>query len=648
MSPSDPKPARGEADLVAFGDPGVEIQIVDANYQVLARGTGELRKRLPEGIYMVDWTSSGQTAQKLVRLLPIPEPLEVRPDAGTSPVFPAISPDDIGQPLGQLPQDYLRPSERDYGSEVLVVTRASDPRSRIDLSIGLRLINSADVSMRSDPADLAEEQQQITDGYAARLYHVPAGNFSLRYIAMTGETLEQTVPAMKRRRSVVFMSAGTGTVLMAEAGAYKPVEYHGIDPTRTIVVSVPRSDVRPDLTETTRLAGILLHDLAAGSGSLGSAFNAALDAVDADPLLKLYGASVVLSRLEQDVSPAIDDVWPADPAQQNEFRARWHKRAAGWVTAASEQGAPPDLIAAAWRLQAVGETVPGKSRSLTSPPMLECAWRWAVARSARDAKAVPTTASFRAAARTGGGTAPWLSWQPAAAKAQIAPVPAGRNDDLDSLIFKVANRVRAILDSPLKASDVTLSDPLSFLSPDAQAMAFHVIRLTDSRSSKHSRGGDVDPAKKLAALFGAPAPQLKRRLIRTLGELDAYEPASPTRASGLSEQRANLEPPAMRRMIVSKDDPNKGRFGRRRSRGGFELRAEFTPTFNKNWIRITLTVATSLELSKDAIVEFFLHDSFRPMRSSKIFGILLVTFVRWRSGLSQTTSLSWRCTIFAS
>jgi hypothetical protein len=176
--------------------------------------------------------------------------------------------------LAELLQDQPRPSERDYGSEVLVVTRASDPETKIDLSIGLRLVNSADVAMRSNQEDLAIAQQRITDGYAARLYHVPSGNYSLRYIALTGETLEQTVPAMKRRRSVVFMSAGTGTVLMAEAGAYNPVEYHGIDPTRTIVVSVPRSDVGADLTETTRLAGILLHDLAAGSGSLGSAFNA--------------------------------------------------------------------------------------------------------------------------------------------------------------------------------------------------------------------------------------------------------------------------------------------------------------------------------------------------------------------------------------
>lgn len=248
--------------------------------------------------------------------------------------------------------------------------------------------------------------------------------------------------------------------------------------------------------------------------------------------------------------------------------------------------------------------------------MLECAWRWAVAQSARDPKAVPTTASFRAAARTGGGTAPWLSWRPAAAKAQIAPVPAGQKDDLDTLMGKVADRVRVILDNPSPASDARMSDPLHFLSPDAQAMAFSVFQVTDSRSLKRGGDRDMDPAKELAARFGAPAPQLRRRLLLTLSELDAFQPTAPKGPSG---QSAGLDPPALRRMIMVADDPNKGRFGGRRARGGFELRAEFKPASNKNWVRITLTVAATRELPKDAIAEFFLHDSFRPNRVKVAF-----------------------------
>jgi hypothetical protein len=415
------------------------------------------------------------------------------------------------------------------------------------------------------------------------------------------------------------MSAGIGTVLTAEAGAFKPVEHQGVDPARTIVVSIPRTGPRPDLAETTRLAEVLLHDLAAGSGSLGSAFTTVLDAVDADPLLKLYGALVVLNRLDQGASPALDETWPADPAEQEEFRARWRKRAADWLQAVSEKGAPPDLIAASWRLQAAGEKVIGRSGSLACPPMLECAWRWAVAQSSRDPKAVPTTASFRAAARTGGGTTPWLSWRPAAAKAQIAPVPAGQKDDLDTLIGKVADRVRVILDNPTPAPDGIVSDPLFFLSQDARAMAFSVFQVTYSRSLKRGGGGDVDPAQEIAARFGAPAPQLKLRLLRTLGELDALQPTTQTGPAGPSGQSADLDPPALRRMIMVSDDPNKGRFGRRRSRGGFELRAEFRPASNKSWVRITLTVATKRELPKDAIAEFFLHDSFRPSRVKVAF-----------------------------
>jgi hypothetical protein len=635
MSDSNPNPARGAADLVVFGDPGVEIQIVDANYQVVASGTDKVQKTLPEGVYMVDWTSKGQTEQKLVRLLPVDKPLEVRPDAslgGGSSIVPAPSPDGTNSAFTELLQDQLRPSERDYGSEVLVATRASDSRTALGSDIGLRLINAAGVAMRSDEEGLTSEQPQITDGYVTRLYHVPAGNFTLRYTAITGETLEQTIPALKARRSIVFMTAGIGRVLRAKAGAFKPVEHHGIDPARTIVVSVPRSGARPDLVETTRLAEILLHDLAAGSGSLGSALNNALDAADTDPFLKLYGALVVLNQLKRGASPALDEAWPAEPTAQIDFRARWRKRAAEWLHTASENGAPPDLIAASWRLQAEGEEGIGQFKRLSSPPMLECAWRWVAAQSARDPKALPMTASLRAAARTAGGTAPWLSWQPTAAKAPIAPVPTGQNDDIDTLIEKVADRVRPILDNPEATAAAGLSNPLSFLSQNARAMALSVFQLTGSRSQERGVRGEIDPAKELAAQFGAPAPQLKRRLVGALGELDASEPVTGTRPGGRSSQSADSDPPALSRMIMVPDDPNKGRFGGRRSRGGFELRAAFTPTSDKNWVGITLTVAAKKEVPKGAVAEFFLHDSFRPSRVKATFRNAVATHTVTASG----------------
>jgi hypothetical protein len=72
-------------------------------------------------------------------------------------------------------------------------------------------------------------------------------------------------------------------------------------------------------------------------------------------------------------------------------------------------------------------------------------------------------------------------------------------------------------------------------------------------------------------------------------------------------------------MVMVPDDPNKGRFGGRRSKGGFELRAAFTPTSDKNWVRITLTVAAKNEVPQSAVAEFFLHDSFRPSRVKATF-----------------------------
>src|SRR5712671_7945613 len=44
--------------MIVDGPPGVEIQIIDGNYHVQARGTEQVKQRLPEGVYIVKWIRS--------------------------------------------------------------------------------------------------------------------------------------------------------------------------------------------------------------------------------------------------------------------------------------------------------------------------------------------------------------------------------------------------------------------------------------------------------------------------------------------------------------------------------------------------------------------------------------------------------------
>ena len=516
---------------------------------------------------------------------------------------------------------------------MVIIIYASSPEAETDPSAGVRLLNIAEVAMRSDSTDVVAIREQASDGYVARFYHVAPGEFRLHYISTNGQALDQTVPAMRDRRTVVFMRTGKGRVLLVEGSAFKGVDYQGIDPTRTIIISVPRLGVSTEPAECARLAEILLHDLAIGSGSLGEAFTTTLDAPDADPLLLIYAAAVVLSRLDRETSPALDDTWPTDPSSQDLFYDKWQDRALRWLKRAMLDGAPPDVSAVLWRLQAVGAIVKVKARALSSPPMLECAWFWAVAQSIRNPKAVPKSIGFRAVGLTGGGTAPWLTWRSAYAKGDVAAAVNPGTRDLQSTIDAVAAKVRALVARSPEISPVDQSkDPLAFLSPVSKAVAMRTFEATDMRSNGRHKERGTDSATDLAVLFSAPAPELEQKLLHALAELEAgFGPREASAAPPVNAS-STLDPPALRRMILSPDDANKGRFGGSSESGDFVLRAEFDGSKHKDKARIRLAVECKKPLTvSHERVEFFLHDSFRPNR----------IMVRFRKGRAITTVTAW-------
>lgn len=632
MSRFDKSAPRGASVLIAQGDPGVEIQIVSPDYRVLVSGTGEVKADLPEGIYMVNWVAGGQTTQRVVRLLPLPEPLIVRPNAsptqGSAEDLTSSSKSEE-QVFVKTLNEMTKPAHLDHESEVAIIIRAQSLEQKIDLSVGLRLLDHDEVAMKSDGRDAAELQHQTSDGYACRLYHVEPGAYRLRYLSMSGEILDQTVPAIKGRRTVIMMSAGVGKVMMPEGDRYRAVDYQGVDPARTVVVSTPRAAHAAQLAEVSRLAEILLHDLAFSGGSLGAAFAIELDATDADPLLRLYAAAVVISRTDQRTSPALDEPWPSTVSDQQAFCTRWRGRAAQWLSGILQEGSPPDVTALLWRLQGLGETLKVKTPALVSPPMLECAWAWAVAHSTQEPESMPTGLSFRAAGRSGGGTAPWLTWRAALAKGDQVGLDRPSADDLATTIEAVAAKVREIV----KVDETTRepnqsSDALAFLSQDSKAMAVRAFEVTEREAVQQAAIQGLTPAMELATLFGSPAPELKSQLLQTLAELNA---ASGQKDAKSSEAEAR-DPPGLMRPVLHPDDSNKGRFGSKAKRARLVLSVQFKATRNEEWVRSELIVEDQGgEIQDGDKVEFILHDSFRPNRVSAIF----------KKGRARQTVTSW-------
>ncbi|KWV48411.1 hypothetical protein AS156_18185 [Bradyrhizobium macuxiense] len=606
MSSFEDTENRTEADLIVRGPVGAEIQVVDATYRRRAKGTVELKARLPQGIYMIDWSAAGQTSQKIVRLLPIEKPLVI--DLNETPLFASeIYPY----------SSFAGPVEASDGSEVLIIVRPSSPNTLIKSEVNLRLLGVAG-NMRSSQGEVATTQAQSSDSFVARFYHVIPGDYRLRFASTISPTFDQTIPAMRGRRTVVMMYVGESSVLLSEGDAYKAVEYQGIDAARTIIVSTAQSD--SDFLESERLAGILLHDLAVGSGSLGAAFERSLSATSVDPLLLIYAAAVVLSCLDRQASPALDDPWPRDRDSQKEFSEKWQQKAIQWLKRVNVEGAPPDVAALRWRLETVGSSLDIKGRDLSNPPILERSWFWALAQSTRDSYAIPSGASFRAVARGGSGIRPWLVWRPAAAIGDATETGDPKTGDLRGTIEQVAERARTAFAAAGSAPRLELSiDPLALLSPEAKAMSLRTLEVAGIRSSDGFAERTGDQATDLAILFNTPAPELKHRLQQTLAELDtALKDAPATAVPTASSSRS--DPPALRRMIAWPDDPNRGRFGGKTKIDDFELRAEFSSTPHADRVKVRLIVEAEkhVDVEHDQ-VEFFLHYSFWPNRATAGF-----------------------------
>ena len=625
------------ARLIVSAGAGVMIRILDAAQQLCGWGYDRIEFDGPEGIYAIQWDSAGLQTETLVRLVQSDPPIEVRYD-------PHLAGDSVAAVAGPWPTsslvsqvgEQLRPSERSYGSSVAIVLTADPDVSVADFWTGLRLFNNVGKAMRAGeteglPLSLSERDE-------ARCYRVRPGRYRLQFRSLLGETLQQSVPALAGRQTIIFLCAGAVSVLVSENDRFTPVRREGIDPARTVIATVEGDEEDERIRERVRLAGVLLNDLATGGTSISREFVAILDDPRTDPILKLYGAAVVLSRLELGAMPLAEEPLAGKQAKTNPHDMKWGIMASKWISDPATVGLPPDATAANWRLFAI---FPGLKkthrpvslpRRIQVPPMLECSWRWSIERSVKHPTAVKGTASVMAAGRAAAGAGPWLCWKVSAAKAAQTATPLEKGANINELAWTLATRSMELIES-----DDRISSPsglIDILSADATATALRVNQLATGRE----RNSSIET--ELALALNLPAPQLKRHLADALAEMDEVlenpprTPLSPARDSvaELAGDEPALPPaaaPGLKRRIYNPDDPQKGRFGGQPEQAGFKLSARFKETKSKNWTRIILTVRGKARDGSQAM--FYVHDSFKPPEYERPF----------RNGKAELTLTAW-------
>ncbi len=594
-----------KVSLSLTAPPGIAIRLLDGELREVASGYDLLVTRCEPGLYMVEWTFAGRQSETMVRVDGSRDPLSVefpaKPEDAQITIDPTLKAHVVA--AAEIEGALARAPGRRGSSVVLVVAK---PNPGTDLEkLDLQLMSS-DRSVESD--DHARVYLKLATNQTVRSYKVrPGRRHHVTFRAVTGELLAMSLPVLPGRRTLVFLTATEAEVLVADEGQLDRVQGVGVDPSRTVVLTTSGEEEEGRVGERVRVATQLLYDLANGSTSLSPDLAREIDDDRADPMLKLYAASVALSRLERGMSP--DPTTPPDRRLARAERSRWLQEIERWLPPAGRTTEfTSDAAAARWEARRAGaETQGDRSRApshIEAPPMLGCSWRWAIEESVDRPSAVRGTAQLAAAGRSSSGTAPWLCWKVSSAKARPQATD-GKAADLPTLIRTVADAAEELA----KRSDWTdnLVELLATASPETQATALEALHWASGQAGNLDEGAVTE----LALALGLPASQLRRRLTRASSELAAADPTQPTPAARSRTQ--DVDPsraPGLARRITRPDDPQKGRFGGEARIGNFELSACFGEKDPKTWATITLCVKGPAPDGEE--VQFHLHDSFKP------------------------------------
>ena len=590
--------------------PGVEIQVIDGDYHIINRAIEKSEVNLDQGIYLIRWLAADNAYEQIVRLLPSDRELQVNiPDefARSTRVEPVEA--------QALVSTGRRTPKAKALSGIVVIERSGDKVSEGSRWSEMRLYDKDEVAMQSTKPSLEPARPETNGGYAIAVYQLSPGNYRLRYEASTGMSLDQTIVAFADRRTFVFFTQEGAYTLVASENAYERQQYIGVNPEKTVIVTIPTSveAVHPD---DLRVSEILLHAIAFGGDPLDRNMMERVTANDADPLLRLYAATLIIAQLERKASPGLDDPYPlaeSDGETIGSFESRWTNRALDLIKKIDPPDASPDLISLRWHLSG------SDGLSLTAPPMLVGSWASAARFSVSMPDSLPDTPSFRAASRGRVDAGPWLVWRATAAKEGTLGVR-----EVDSSASELSDAVTEFASSLSSLHDVGLdkersaNQRLDALSPDTRGLISAALNV-DLGSSVE---GNSEKAEQLAGSLLTSAAQLVEKLKSASVEIDksANETKRTRFASQERETEGNRAVPALRLPILHFDDPQKGRFGGQSTVDGFALTASFAETADPKWVSITLTVVAKPSVKgKLEKAEFFLHDTFNPSRAEAPF-----------------------------
>ncbi len=618
--------------LRAVGGLGVAIRVTDGADREVDSGLEELSLPVADGLYAVQWTAGGSQSETVVRVTGGGETL-VRPpwtvevpdlSSSLSQLRAAAHAWADGDPYGMKSSSGASGSGRPDRSALIV--EVSDPEGYA--------VHEVASSVSVLDAD-GKEVDRLHGGGPSNLPSdlltwsgVTPGRYRLRFAAASTEVLDLTVPVLSDRVTVARLPVARATVLVHGSEGFTSVRSRGVDPGRAVVFTIPAGGPEVTLSEDARLAEMLLRDLALGTTSLSAGFLEVLADQRTDPLLKVYAALVALNRMELELSPALDVEWPKGEAARRRQIDEWCRRAAEWVSPARRAGMPPDATAALWQIDRLRDgpirigpgAPPG---SIRMPPMLECAWRWAVARTTVDRHALQDFASIRAAAKSAGGTTPWLCWSGAAAKGMLNPAPPATDAELVGMMDLIADRARS-LRSRIGSSKSDIVLP-ALIPADVAATVLRVEQILQPKHVGARREESESPLAALAIALSLPVAALGSRLSRTADELARALEAGPVP----TRRGTVVDAPGWSKEVKFKNDANRGRFGGRAERDGFRIEADFSMTKSRNWATIYLRVVGPEDF--DGVVITYRHTSFRPPRYE----------LRFRNGIATDKLTAW-------
>lgn len=607
---NDPTNVRPLYRLSLTARPGIAIRLLNASFQEIARSTESLQTQQPEGLYLVEWSSAGQRSQTMVRLDADHDGTEIAFDPSDRETDSALEPN-ASKKAALVDAVSTAISRSSTSSIVMIVSIEENVAIDVqDLSIGV--FDRNDIMMRrtSDEVPFLE----LSPRERVYRYDVKPGRHYIGFRSLLGENLGQSVPVLAGRQTLVFLTVSQTNLIVANGERFGEEMSIGVDPVKTVVITIRGDEENYRVRERVRLAGMLLHDLTNRANSLSNDVVSVLDDELTDPLLRLYGALVALLWFERREVSLSGDVTQDDvattPAQT------WVQRIERWISNAGQLGLPTDALAALWKLARLeptafgGEVVVLWPTRLETPPMLECAWRWAIEESVLRPEAVRGTAVVTATARSSGGTSPWLCWRQSATKARSIPgaIAGNLNRDLSSLVSDVARKASRLVEAA--QSMPRALGQLEALGTEVQTTALRSLQATFPTMDR-SATADI---KQMAISLGLPLTQLRKRLARTSKALDVavatLNAGTDSAVVSAKSLRAPSEAPGLSRPVDDKEDPQKGRFGGQHRRGGFELWASFNDAGSRNWTSITLGVTGPGADGEE--VQFHLHDSFKP------------------------------------